>query len=433
MIGPARVTGENRVLIGCIADDFTGATDLASALVKGGLRTVQVIGVPATLDSVPLAGVDAVVVALKSRTVPVATAVEKSVEALDWLGGLGCRQYYFKYCSTFDSTPEGNIGPVIDALMDRLGVDFTIACPSLPANGRTVYMGYLFLGAQLLSESPMRHHPLTPMLDSHVGRLLQAQTSSRVGLVPKDVVDQGPQQVRSAFDRLRGDGCHIAVIDAIDTDDLVTIGRACADLRLVTGGAGLATGLARSLREAGELRVVDEAGALPAGQGACAVVAGSASSTTREQIKVMLIRHPGYVVETARVADGRQDVVAAALQWAAARLPNGPVLIYTETADPHRSTSGVAPDIAERLEETLAAISRGLVEMGVGRLVVAGGETSGAVVSALGATALRIGEEISPGVPWTTATGTARPVALALKSGGFGTPDFFQRALDTAP
>ncbi|MFN3297113.1 3-oxo-tetronate kinase, partial [Caldimonas sp.] len=222
-------------VLGVIADDFTGATDVASMLVRAGMRTVQVIGVP---DGPPPKA-DAVVVALKSRTIPAAQAVADSLAALRWLQAAGAKQFYFKYCSTFDSTPAGNIGPVTEALLEALGSDFTIACPAFPENGRTVFRGHLFVGDQLLSDSGMRHHPLTPMTDANLVKVLQAQSRGRVGLLRYDTVGQGVQAVRERLAQLRAEGVRLAVADAIDNDDLRTLAAACAGLPLITAGSGV--------------------------------------------------------------------------------------------------------------------------------------------------------------------------------------------------
>jgi 3-dehydrotetronate 4-kinase len=242
--------------LGCIADDFTGSTDLAGMLVKHGMRTVQMIGVPQA-EPCP-ADVDAVVIALKSRTNPAPEAVQESLAALRWLQEAKCQQFYFKYCSTFDSTPQGNIGPVAEALMDALGTDFTIACPAFPANRRTIYQGYLFVDNVLLNESGMRHHPLTPMTDANLVRVLQPQVKRRVGLVDYDTVSQGADAIRERFAALRNEGYGFAVVDTLSNQDLAEIGAACADLRLVTAGSGLAGELSskgRAGRERGRRRV----------------------------------------------------------------------------------------------------------------------------------------------------------------------------------
>lgn len=419
-------------ILGCIADDFTGGTDLAGMLVKHGMRTVQMIGVPEA-EPCP-ADVDAVVVALKSRTNPAAEAVRESLAALRWLQEAGCKQFYFKYCSTFDSTPQGNIGPVAEALMDALGTDFTIACPAFPANGRTIYQGYLFVGDVLLNESGMRHHPLTPMADANLVRVLQAQVKRRVGLVEYDTVSQGAGAIGERFASLRKEGCGFGLVDALSNRDLVGLGTACADLPLVTGGSGLAVGLPENFRRKGLLGGNVVADALPATGGLRAVIAGSCSTATQGQVARMRERHPAFQVDPIKLAGG-SDVAAAALEWAADRVGREPVLLYAtstpETVKGVQARLGVGR-AGDLVEAALATVACGLVELGVGQLIVAGGETSGAVVKALGVKGLRIGPEIDPGVPWTTAltaeSAHERPLALALKSGNFGTPDFFLKA-----
>jgi uncharacterized protein YgbK (DUF1537 family) len=423
------------VLLGCIADDFTGATDLAGMLVKAGMRTVQLIGVP---DGPPPRDVDAVVIALKSRTVPAAEAIADSLAALRWLQQAGCRQFYFKYCSTFDSTPEGNIGPVAEALMAALDADFTIACPAFPANGRTIYKGYLFVGDQLLSESGMRNHPLTPMTDPSLVRVLQAQSRGKVGLVEHRSIAQGAEAVAARFAALRAEGCVLAITDAISNEDLMTLGAACADLPLITGGSGIALGLPENFRRRGLLAQNDVADQLPPTGGLRAVIAGSCSVATRSQVAAMQENAPSFAVDPLALARG-EDVAGAALAWAEPLLQQGPVLVYA-TSSPEQVQAvqaqlGVA-EAGELVERALAEIARGLVRLGVGQLIVAGGETSGAVVKALGVTGLRIGPEIDPGVPWTAALqehSDARPLALALKSGNFGSVDFFTKAWSRLP
>jgi uncharacterized protein YgbK (DUF1537 family) len=423
------------VLLGCIADDFTGATDLAGMLVKAGMRTVQLIGVP---TGPPPEGADAVVIALKSRTAPAADAIADSLAALAWLQQSGCQQFYFKYCSTFDSTPEGNIGPVAEALMQALGTDFTIACPAFPANKRTIYKGYLFVGDELLSESGMRNHPLTPMTDPSLVRVLQQQVEGRVGLVEYATVAKGSAAVASCFAELRAQGVAFAVTDALTNHDLVSIGAACADMPLITGGSGIALGLPENFRRRGLLARLDAADTLPETGGLRAVIAGSCSAATQQQVKAMQQASPSFAVDPLALARG-DDVAGAALAWAAQHVANGPVLVYA-TASPEQvkdvqSQLGAA-HAGELVERALADIAIGLVKLGVGQLIVAGGETSGAVVSALGVKGLRIGPEIDPGVPWTAALqgdGSARPLALALKSGNFGSEDFFSKAWSRLP
>jgi 3-dehydrotetronate 4-kinase len=419
-------------LLGCIADDFTGATDLAGMLVRAGMRTVQMIGVP---DSPAPPDVDAVVVALKSRTIAPEAAVEQSLAALRWLREAGCRRFYFKYCSTFDSTDRGNIGPVADALMSALDTPFTIACPAFPEAGRTIFKGYLFVGDVLLSESGMKNHPLTPMTDPNLVRVLQRQTRRKVGLADATAVSAGRDRLRARFEELRRGGVEIAIVDATSNDDLLVIGAASADLPLVTGGSGIALGLPPAWRAARLLGTVGAADALPKAAGLRAIVAGSSSVATQGQVAAALeAGMPALRIDPLRLAAG-EDVPRAALEWAAPLLPRGPVLVYA-TAAPER-----VREIQERLgreragelvEQALAAIARGLVERGVGQLIVAGGETSGAVVSELGVKGLRIGPQIAPGVPWTAALG-GRPLSLALKSGNFGARDFFLEAWKRLP
>lgn len=408
--------------LGCIADDLTGATDVALMLQNAGMRTVQAIGVPAGIAP---QDADAVVVALKSRTSPAAEAVAQSLEALDWLRAQGARQILFKYCSTFDSTDAGNIGPVADALLDRLGESFSVACPAFPTNKRTVYLGHLFVGEQLLSDSPMKDHPLTPMRDANLVRVLGRQTKRKVGLVALPTVRQGAGAVREELEKLKGSGYSYAIVDAVADEDLLALGAACAELPLLTGGSGIAMGLPANFGMRPGARVE-----LPAAGGHAAVLSGSCSAQSNAQVAHWMKARPSFRVDPLQLADG-VDLASAALAWAAPLLAAGPVLVYT-TAEPEAVQQTQARLGAQRagelVEQCLARIARGLVERGVRRLVVAGGETSGAVVQALGVSTLRIGPQIDPGVPWTASTGEPR-LALALKSGNFGTVDFFDKAL----
>lgn len=415
-----------RILLGAVADDFTGATDLASTLVKAGMRTVQLLGVPK--PDMPVPDVDAVIVALKSRSNPADEAVSMSLAALDWLRSAGARQFYFKYCSTFDSTARGNIGPVADALCDALGTDFTVFNPAFPTNKRTVYQGYLFVGDVLLSESSMRHHPLTPMTDPSLVRVLGSQTRRPVGLVPYSVVARGADAVREHFGRLRAEGVRHAVLDSLSDEHLYTLGEACGDLALVTGGSGMAMGLPANFMKQGTL-VPGQSIRLPEVDGHAVVLAGSCSAATQAQVAEMKKTHEAFEVDPVAIAGG-VDVAAQALAWAAPRLSSRPILLYS-TATPER-VAGVQEKLGREhagaiVEETLSQIAKGLVARGVRRIVVAGGETSGAIVSALGVDGLMIGREIDPGVPWTASLGEPR-LALALKSGNFGTTDFFTKA-----
>lgn len=412
------------MILGVIADDFTGATDVASMLVRAGLRTVQVIGVP---DG-PAPEADAVVVALKSRTNPAQEAVRDSLAALEWLQAGGARQFYFKYCSTFDSTAEGNIGPVTEALMQALDTDFTIACPAFPENGRTLFRGHLFVGDQLLSDSGMRQHPLTPMTDANLVNVLQAQLQGRAGLVRYDTVAQGAASVQARFTQLRDEGVKCAVVDAISNDDLRVIAAACVDLPLLTAGSGVALGLPEVYATRGWVSPDARAAELPSVGGRAAVLSGSCSQATNGQVQHWIDSgRPALRIDPRELAAGR-PVAAEALTWVLAQ--SEPALVYA-TSRPEDVRAVQAELGVERagqlVEQCLAQIAHGLVENGVRRLVVAGGETSGAVVQALGVSQLRIGATIDPGVPWTQVEG--RPLLLALKSGNFGTVDFFSKAL----
>ena len=421
------------MLLGCIADDYTGASDLANTLVRQGMSTVVLLGVPrGTVERAMRPEADAVIVALKSRSIPAADAVRLSLTALDFLKRGGARQYYFKYCSTFDSTDAGNIGPVAEALLAALGERFTVACPAFPTNKRTIYQGNLFVGDQLLSESSMRHHPLNPMTDSSLVRVLQRQAQGKVGLIPFGVVAQGAATIRDENAKLKGSGraaCDRRRAHAIE--HLLAIGAACAGMKLLTGGSGLALGLPENFRRQGLLKAA-RAGTLPAIDGHAVVLSGSCSAATQRQVAEMKRQCESLVLDPVALARG-DDAVRQALAWAQPRLGDKPILIYT-TAAPGEIEAVQAALGRERagalVEQALGAIAKDLVARGARRLVVAGGETSGAVVTALGIGGLRVGAEIDPGVPWTASLGD-EPVALALKSGNFGGDDFFLKAFNT--
>jgi uncharacterized protein YgbK (DUF1537 family) len=411
--------------LGCIADDFTGATDLANNLVRAGMRVVQAIGVPAH----PIEAVDAVVVALKSRTIEPQLAVAQSLDALRWLRSQGCEQFYFKVCSTFDSTPRGNIGPVAEALADELGTGLACVTPAFPENARTVYMANLFVGDVLLSESGMRDHPLTPMTDSNLVRVLQAQCTSKVAAITHDIVRQGPDAIRARIAALQAQGVRFAIVDAIANDDLMALGRAIADAPLVVAGSGVAIGLPQNHGIAPSKQATE----LPRAQGHSAIISGSCSVATNAQVADFKARgHSSFAVDPLRIASGA-NVAQEALEWAQPRLGLVPVLVYaTASPDSVREVQAKLGTAAagEMVERTLAQVASGLVAQGVRRLVVAGGETSGAVVQSLGVEQLRIGPQIDPGVPWCFARAQAcdADVHLALKSGNFGTVDFFTKA-----
>lgn len=411
-------------LIGAIADDFTGATDLATMLVSRGFRTAVVIGAAELAE--PLDELDAVVVALKSRTAPADEAVHDSLAALRALRAGGCERIYVKYCSTFDSTPTGNIGPVVDAVLDELGADRAVVVPSFPATGRTVHRGHLFVGDQPLAESPMRDHPLTPMRDSDLLRLLTPQTRRPVRLIGHDVVRTGADAVR---EELAATGSALVVVDAATDADLMTIAAATSEDPVLTGGAGLALGLTGPHP--------DSARAGSAGPGPAVVLAGSASAATRNQVTHATSLLPHRKLDIAALRADFDAAVAELVEFARARWaadPDLPPLIYAVgVGDELEATppQGAMP-AGELLERALARCASDLVALGARRVLVAGGETSGAVVLALGATALHVGSQIAPGVPWcrteSHVDGQARPVDVALKSGNFGGVDIFTTA-----
>jgi uncharacterized protein YgbK (DUF1537 family) len=430
----------SHAVLGCIADDFTGATDLANNLVRHGLRTMQINGVPQDPTAIDT---DALVIALKSRTIAPADAVAMSVQAYRWLIAQGVQQIYFKYCSTFDSTPQGNIGPVTDALLDAIhgpGQGFTIVCPAFPENHRSVFNGHLFVGDVLLSDSGMRHHPLTPMTDANLVRVMQAQTQRKVSLVPHSTVALGPEAMRAAFAQLQSQGVGVAVMDAISNQDLVLMGQALQGMPLVTAGSGVAIGLPQNWPD--RLQTGSSPGHLPEASGHCAVISGSCSLATNAQVHHwMQLGRPALAINPLALAEGL-DQVAQALAWAKPLLAAGPVMVYaTANAESVKTIQNAlgAQYAGELVERALSSIALGLVQMGASQLVVAGGETSGAVVQALGVERMVIGPQIDPGVPWTSVRTPAAPgrdVHVALKSGNFGGEGFFVKAfamLETNP
>jgi uncharacterized protein YgbK (DUF1537 family) len=417
-------------LLGCIADDLTGAADVGGALTRDGLRVVQVLGVPR--EDLDVGPADALVVALKTRSAPVAQAVQESLQSLRWLRAQGCQRIAFKYCSTFDSTDDGNIGPVADALLDALDHDFAVVAPSFPRNGRTVYKGHLFVGATLLSESGMQHHPLTPMTDANLVRVLGRQTTGRVGLVDYPTVEAGPAAVRDALDVLRADGFRYAVVDALSDEHLLTLAAATVHDPLVTGGSAIAWAACHIAERTTPTSPSTAAPAIDDRGVECPrglVIAGSCSTATLRQIAHMRDLHPSLRLDLGALAAGH-DAVAQAVAWATPLLTDGPVLIYSSGTPTEQDEARrlLGPDSSVRIEAALGEIARRLVHQGVRHVVVAGGETSGAVMAALGVSALVIGAEIEPGVPVAVST-TEPHVAVALKSGNFGSPEFFDHAL----
>lgn len=422
-----------RTVLGCIADDFTGATDLAGLLARSGVRVSLRIGVP---DSPPADPAAFEVIALKCRTAPVAEAVAETRAALSWLQAAGAERFFWKYCSTFDSTPEGNIGPVAEALMADLGAAQTIYCPAFPENGRAVFMGNLFVGREPLAESPMKDHPLTPMRDSNLMRLLGPQVTRPVGLVDRLTVAKGADALRTALSRLRVGGVAHVVVDAVANEDLTVIAKACCDMPLITGGSAVAMPLPALYAADGTLTATVPSMQVPDTDTRSIVLSGSCSAMTNAQVATYLERGaPAFRLDPTALAE---QGARAALAWLSAQdLATAP-LIYA-TAEPGsvkaaQEKLGVARAGA-LVEEALAACAVAAREQGARRFIVAGGETSGAVTKALGVTQLDIGAEIAPGVPWTFATSAGHRIALTLKSGNFGAEAFFadaQKILEAA-
>lgn len=420
--------------IGCIADDYTGGTDVAAGLRRAGLRVALVFGVPTPGQELPPC--DAAVVALKIRTAPVEVASDEVAAAHGWLTSQGAQRFYYKYCSTFDSTPEGNIGPITDLLLELTGIQTSVICPSSPGHGRTVYQGHLFVGDRLLSESPLSRHPLTPMTDPDLVRVLAHQTAGGVGLVSWPDVADGPTAVREAVGRAAASGIRHVVTDAVSAGDLRTIASALQDRSLLTGGAGLAEAWAElvhdhrgngakapdgdgsSVPRAGRDGQSDPLEDLTAGD--TLVLAGSCSTATLAQVSEARRAFPGHRLDPVRTPDPAQ-MLEEARAWLRAQPGGRPRLVYSSAppAEREAAVAAMGPHTAEHLERVLGALAVDAAAAGTRRFVVAGGETSGAVVTALGVRQVLVEDELAPGVPWCT-TGGSRPLRLLLKSGNFG-------------
>ena len=420
------------ITLGCIADDFTGATDLANMLVKGGLKTIQLLGNPSKEDVVP--SVDAVIIALKTRTIPVEEAIEQSLQALNWLKNAGAKQFFFKYCSTFDSTDEGNIGPVIDALMEALETQFTIACPAFPETERTIFKGHLFVGDKLLSDSPMKDHPLTPMTDSNLVSTLSRQTSQKVGLVEYKDILAGPSAIRKAFDQLQKEDVAIAVTDVLNDEHLYFLGEAVKDFKLITGGSGIALGLPSQFKSRNNHQEETRAHSLPKVLGKELVLSGSCSEMTLAQVDEFSKRYSTLKLNPIELAENN-SALANSVDWVIQAKGEEPILVYA-SAPPDavkQAQKKLGRDLASStVENALAKIALAAVQNGFRRIVVAGGETAGAVVSNLGIKGIMIGEQIDPGVPTTVSIGDPS-IGLVLKSGNFGSADFFEKAFKVMP
>lgn len=437
------MTDHNRYqtpVLGCIADDVTGATDLAINLVQGGMRVVQILGDPAAPSENVISQAsqaDAIVVALKTRSVPKEDAVGQSLRALESLKSLGIEHFYFKYCSTFDSTDQGNIGPVSGALMGAVNAPQTVFCPAFPRMGRTVYRGHLFVGNQLLSESGMEHHPLNPMTDANLVRVLGRQTPREVGLLSMDQISAGPDAIREHLNTLAGDGVEFVIADSCDDSHLVALSSVAAEMMLVTGGSGLARYLPDAYRQCGILGETRSVAQLPQIAGRSLIIAGSCSRATSGQVAWMIERCPAWILDVDALMDDADSELKRISAWAQATRTNEPLLVAS-TADP-KQVADVQQRfgreaVAQSIEVFLGRVACSLTdELDVRRIVLAGGETSGAVTRALGIQALDIGPEICAGVPWTQTLGRDTTLALALKSGNFGEQDFFASALGMLP
>jgi uncharacterized protein YgbK (DUF1537 family) len=420
------------IVLGCIADDYTGASDLANTLTRNGLRTIQTIGIP--IAGLELQGIDAIVVAMKIRSIPADKAVTAARAANAWLQARGVTHVLYKICSTFDSTDVGNIGPITEALRDETGADTVLVTPAFPETGRTVYFGNLFVGQVPLNESPLKDHPLNPMGDANLVRVLARQSTGKVGLADLFTVSGGAERLRTRLAELAAAGHVTAIADAVFERDLEVIGEVAAQAKLSTGASGLGLGLARAFVKSGRVAggTADVSGVLRAVGGLAAIVAGSCSKATLKQIEIAEKSIPVLRLRQEALVEGGGEIEGA-LSWARERNAAGPVLIAA-SAEPEavaqiqqkygRDVSGHA------IEQAMASIAEGLIAAGVRRLVVAGGETSGAVVDRLGVSAFLVGPEIAPGVPAlrTLAHGELE-LLMALKSGNFGGPDFFEKAL----
>ncbi|WP_380055333.1 3-oxo-tetronate kinase [Falsihalocynthiibacter sp. SS001] len=416
------------VVLGCIADDFTGATDLAGLLARSGVKVSLRMGLP-TEDPETCETAAFEVIALKSRTAPVADAVAETRAALDWLRRAGAKRFFWKYCSTFDSTAEGNIGPVAEALMKDIGTDQTIYCPAFPENGRSIFMGNLFVGELPLSESPMKDHPLTPMRDSNLMRLLAPQVNGQVGLANRLCVAEGADALKARLAELTKQGVAHVVVDAVANEDLYTIAEACRDMPLMTGGSAVAMPLPDLYLADGTLSPDAEKAVTPDLPEGAIILSGSCSKMTRAQVSECLKSVSGYKLDPITLS---KEGVQSARDWLASQDPRSSKIIYA-TTDPEgvraaQETLGTTK-AGELVEAALAQLAVDARDAGTRRFVVAGGETSGAVTKSLNVTRMTIGKEIAPGVPWTFCESGGAVIALTLKSGNFGTETFFADAL----
>ncbi|MDC3072028.1 four-carbon acid sugar kinase family protein [bacterium] len=418
------------MILGIIGDDFTGSSDIANNLKKNGMQVSMYAGIPSSNKEALLTNIDAAVIALKTRTIPIKEAVSESLKALEWLKKAGCRQFIFKYCSTFDSTKEGNIGPVTDALIEELNVDFTIACPSFPDAGRTVFYGHMFVNGKPLNESGMEKHPLTPMTDHNLVRWLDYQTKHNVGLIDCETIGKGVKSVKEKIKNLKIEGYKYAIVDTINNDNFEVICNGVKDLQLLTGGSGIALGLPKIYKKEGLLS--DKDYQIPKNKTNAVILSGSCSSATLNQIEVYKKDNPSYFISADEVINN-EKLIEDVMKWIKNNETLSPI-IYS-SADPkivkEKQTQYGQEILANKIESFFEKLSNKLLNYTFGIFISAGGETSGAVVNGLGLQELKIGQEIAHGVPalWSPDSKCRKPVSITLKSGNFGQADFFKKAL----
>ena len=417
--------------LGIIGDDFTGSSDIANNLKKSGMQVSMYAGVPTLVpEETKKELTDAAVIALKTRTIPIKDAIKESLEALSWLRDCGCEQFIFKYCSTFDSTKEGNIGPVTDAIMEALNTDFTIACPSFPDAGRTVYFGHMFVNGKPLNESGMENHPLTPMTDHNLVRWLDYQTKNKVGLINTQDISKGTESVKEKIESLKTNGYKYAIIDTIKNEDFDIICNGVKDLPFLTGGSGIALGLPKIYKDRGLLSVSNFQ--IPENNSNAVILSGSCSVTTINQIDIYKKNNPSFYISPDEVINS-EDLIEKVLSWIKDNETLSP-LVYsssdTKVVSEKQKQYG-QEILANKIENFFEVLSKRLVKDNFGTFISAGGETSGAIIKGLGIQELKIGKEISHGVPalWSPDSIGNKPVFVTLKSGNFGQDDFFKRAL----
>ncbi|PHM35743.1 3-oxo-tetronate kinase [Xenorhabdus innexi] len=416
------------IKLGVIADDFTGATDIASLMVQNGWQVALLLSIPDDSTFIPH-DVDAIIISLKSRSCPVDESIEQSLKACRWLRQkANCSRLFFKYCSTFDSTIKGNIGPVTDVLMDELQIDLCLICPALPINGRTVVYGYLFVNGQLLNESDMQYHPINPMKDSNLLRLMEQQSRGTAGLVDINCVRQGELSIRDRLCQLRCKGIRYAVVDTLLMDDLLLVAQAAHDMTLITGGSGLGGAIARYCSGGNSEKTSIKKLPLPRNR-RMVILSGSCSVMTYRQ-----------VLEYKKIASTMEldidkcinnpDYIHLLVDWIIQQPMKGlaPMLYTTRPPGVLKLTHNQYESfqVSKIIEQLFAQIANELRQKDFNTFIITGGETSGKVVQSLGINQVGIGAIIAHGVPWVY--DLQSDCWLALKSGNFGEVDFFHYA-----